>query len=220
MRTGAQPVLVQVSSAARNPGSCFGVITNGVDALSDVDDRHIDRLVRRAVRGDAQAFGRIYDAYVDRVYGFVRARVSNPHDAEDITEVVFMKAFSAITSYDRRGLPFGAWLFRIARNATVDHLRRHGREPEPVEDVEVFTEPAPVMVDEQVAARLDAEALRRMVAQLTEDQAAVIACRFFWDMDIRQTAKVLDRTPGAVKALQHRAMAALAAMLEELSGDE
>lgn len=190
------------------------------DALSASDDRHIDRLVRRAVRGDAEAFGRIYDIYVDRVYAFVRARIGDHHDAEDVTETVFLKAYSAITSYDRRGLPFGAWLFRIARNATVDHLRRSGRVPEPVEDVEVHTEPAPIMVDEQVAARVDAERVREYVRRLTEDQAAVIACRFFWDMDIQQTARALDRTPGAVKALQHRAMNALAAMLEELNDDE
>lgn len=183
--------------------------------MGAVDDRHVDRLVRRAVRGDAEAFGRIYDLYVDRVYAFVRARVGHPHDAEDITETVFLKAFTAITSYDRRGLPFGAWLFRIARNAAVDHLRRAGRMPEPVEDVELHTEPSPVMVDELVAARVDAQKVRALVERLTEDQAAVVVCRFFWDMDIRQTAQALDRTPGAVKALQHRAMSALAAMLEE-----
>lgn len=187
--------------------------------MSALDDRHVDKLVRRAVRGDAEAFGRIYDLYVDKVYAFVRARVGNTHDAEDITETVFLKALTAITSYDRRGLPFGAWLFRIARNATVDHLRRAGRMPEPVEDVEIHTEPSPVMVDELVAARVDAQKVRALVERLTEDQAAVVVCRFFWDMDIRQTATALDRTPGAVKALQHRAIGALAAMLEELNGN-
>ena len=188
--------------------------------MSSVDDRHIDRLVRRAVRGDVEAFGRIYDAYADRVYAFVRARVGDPHDAEDVTEIVFLNAFKAISSFDRRGLPFGAWLFRIARNATVDHLRRSGRVPEPVEDVEVHTEPDPVLVDEVVARHVDMQFVRDAVGRLTDEQAAVITCRFFWDMDIAQTAATLGRTTGAVKALQHRALRAMARMLEELKRDE
>ncbi len=188
--------------------------------MSGADDRHIDRLVRRAVRGDVEAFGKLYDEYVDRVFAFVRTRVGNQHDAEDVAETVFLKAFGAIKTYDRRGLPFGAWLFRIARNATVDHLRRSGRTPEPVEDVEVHTSPDPVMLDEMVASRVDAQVVRDAVAGLTGDQAAVIACRFFWDMDIRQTAETLGRTPGAVKALQHRALRAMAETLGELKVDE
>lgn len=188
--------------------------------MSITDDRYVDRLVKRAVRGDVEAFGGIYDAYADRIYGFVRARVGNSHDAEDVTEVVFLKAFQAIGSYDRRGLPFGAWLFRIARNAAVDHLRRAGRTPEPVEDVEIHTEPEPLLIEDYVAERVDAQVVRDAVAQLTEDQASVIACRFFWDMDIRQTAAALDRTPGAVKALQHRALRSMATLLGELDRNE
>jgi RNA polymerase sigma-70 factor (ECF subfamily) len=179
------------------------------------DDRHVDRIVRRAVRGDAEAFGRIYDMYVDRIYGFVKSRVRNAHDAEDITETVFLKAFEAIKSYDRRGLPFGAWLFRIARNATVDHVRRQGRIPDPVEDLEVEAGAADTRVDEEAIASADAVVVREAVASLTDDQADVITCRFLFDMDIRATAKALDRTEGAVKALQHRALRNLARMLED-----
>lgn len=184
------------------------------------DDRYVDKLVRRAVRGDAEAFGGLYDAFADRVYSFVRARIGDYHESEDITETVFLKAFEAITAYDRRGLPFGAWLFRIARNATVDALRKRGRTPEPEEDVEPLLDPDPVRIDEHVASRVDGEVVLRCVRELTEDQAAVIACRFYWDMDIRETARTLGRTEGAVKALQHRAMRNLARMLEELGAHE
>lgn len=188
--------------------------------MAERDDRHIDRLVRRAIRGDVEAFGGIYDAYVDRVYSFVRSRIGDQHDSEDITETVFLKAFEAIGSYDRRGLPFGAWLFRIARNSVIDHTRRAKRAPEPTESVEDKIGPDPVMIEDVVASRVDGEVVRRAVAMLTEDQAAVIACRFFWDMDIRSTANALGRTEGAVKALQHRAVRSLARLLEEMSGDE
>jgi RNA polymerase sigma-70 factor (ECF subfamily) len=179
------------------------------------DDRHVDRYVRRAVKGDTEAFGQIYDIYADRIYGFVKSRVRNAHDAEDITETVFLKAFEAIQSYDRRGLPFGAWLFRIARNATVDHVRRQGRTPDPVEDLEAEVGPDDTRVDEEAIAAADAEIVREAVSSLTTEQAEVITCRFLFDMDIRSTARTLDRTEGAVKALQHRALKNLARMLEK-----
>jgi len=178
------------------------------------DDRYVDRIVRRAVKGDTEAFGQIYDIYVDRIYGFVKSRVRNVHDAEDITETVFLKAFEAIRSYNRRGLPFGAWLFRIARNATIDHVRRQGRIPDPVEDLEAEAGSADTRVDEEAIASADASIVREAIASLTDDQAAVITCRFLFDMDIRGTAQATGRTEGAVKALQHRAMKNLARMLE------
>ncbi|MBE0416830.1 MAG: sigma-70 family RNA polymerase sigma factor [Coriobacteriia bacterium] len=188
--------------------------------MTAIDERHIDRLVRRSVRGDAEAFGRIFDIYVDRVFAYAYARLRDPHEAEDVTETVFLKAFAAIRTYDRRGVPFGAWLFRIARNTTVDHVRRTGWIPQPVDDLEELAGPDPIVLDEEIATRLDSAVVRSAVRNLTEDQAAVIACRFFWDVDIRQTAQTLDRTEGSVKALQHRALRALARLLEEMSADE
>jgi RNA polymerase sigma-70 factor, ECF subfamily len=188
--------------------------------MAAIDERHIDRLVRRSLRGDAEAFGRIYDIYVARVYAYARVRVGDPHEAEDVTEMVFLKAFEAIGSYDRRGVPFGAWLFRIARNVTIDHARRAARIPRPVDDLVEQVGADPVTVEEQVAARLDGSSVRAAVRMLTDEQAAVIACRFFWDMDIRATAQALERTEGAVKSLQHRALRSLARVLEEMGDDE
>jgi RNA polymerase sigma-70 factor (ECF subfamily) len=184
--------------------------------MTTPDDRQVDRLVRRAVKGDTDAFGRIYDLYADRIYGFVRSRLRNAHDAEDVTEIVFLKAFEAIGKYDRRGIPFGAWLFRIARNAVIDYVRREGRTPDPVEDLEAEVGEAPTRVDEEAIAAADGAKVRACIAELTEDQAGVVACRFLFDMDIRTTARVLGRTEGAVKALQHRALRNLSTMLAEM----
>ena len=180
-----------------------------------LEERHVDRFVKKAVKGDAEAFGAIFDIYADRVYGYVRVRVGTEHDAEDIAGTVFLKAFEAVTGYRQTGAPFSAWLFRIAHNAIVDHHRRNAKAPEPVEDVESFTEQDPIVVDEVVLAQLDAEMMKESISRLTSEQAAVIVARFIWDMDVRSTAKVLDRTENAVKALQHRAMKRLARIIEE-----
>ncbi|MDO8987803.1 MAG: sigma-70 family RNA polymerase sigma factor [Coriobacteriia bacterium] len=188
--------------------------------MTAIDEKRVDKFVRRAARGDTEAFGLIYEVYADRIHSYVRARLKDEHDAQDVTGTVFVKAFEAIGAYDRRGLPFGAWLFRIARNATIDHVRRAVRVPEPCEDLEAKLPPSDVMIDEQVAARVDAEEIRACVHRLTEDQAAVITCRFFFDLDVRQTARALDKTEGAIKALQHRAMRNLATMLAEVIDDE
>jgi RNA polymerase sigma-70 factor (ECF subfamily) len=184
-----------------------------------VSERSLARDIRRACAGDARAFGRVYDAHADRVYAFVRARVASVHDAEDVTATVFMRAWQALGTYDDRGLPFSAWLFRIARNAIVDEHRRSGRVPVPVEDA---GEPGePVSGPEQaVIAAADTDRLRAAVRSLTEEQASVIALRFWWDMSIAETAEALGRNEGAVKALQHRATRSLARLLRESETDE
>jgi len=178
-----------------------------------MSERHIDRLVKRAIRGDTEAFGVLYDLHVNRVYTFVLSRVGDVHEAEDITETTFVKAFEGIRTYRRRGLPFGAWLFRVARNATIDHVRKSARIPDPMDTTDVELADTQRPFDESVIASVDGERVREAVRALTEDQAAVIACRFFWDMDIRQTARAVGKTEGAVKALQHRAMESLARLL-------
>src|SRR3954452_20921477 len=87
------------------------------------DDAALERLVADARAGDPEAFGEIFDRYHEPVYRFVVSRVHSPSDAEDLTQLVFVKALEALPRYESRGVPFGAWLFRLARNAVIDHLR-------------------------------------------------------------------------------------------------
>lgn len=185
-----------------------------------MDERDIDRLVKRAVRGDAEAFGRLFDIYGDRVYAFALARVRDHHDAEDLTEIVFMKAYEAISSYDRRGLPFGAWLFRIARNTVIDRARHVARVPEFAEYAEAEALAGDESTDEEVLRKAGATRIRECVSALEEAQAACVALRFFWGLDVAETARAMDKTPGAIKALQHRAIRNLARMLREEYEDD
>src|SRR5437867_9628162 len=91
-----------------------------------MDDETLDRLVADAKRGDTQAFGRIFDEYARPIYRFIASRVNRPSDAEDLTQLVFVKALEALPRFEARGVPFGGWLFRLARNTVIDHVRtRH-----------------------------------------------------------------------------------------------
>lgn len=183
-------------------------------------DRRVEKLVTKAARGDARAFARLYDAFADRVFGYVRLRTRDVRDAEELVETVFLKAWQALPGYEQRGLPFGAWLFRIARNAVIDAARRAGREPQLAEEAEAAALPASECVDAAVIERLDAARLREAIGMLTEEQAAVVTMRFLWGLSLKDTAGVLDRNDGAVKALQHRALRSLARLLAEESFDE
>src|SRR5512143_4189593 len=88
-----------------------------------VDDAALERLVGAARTGDPEAFGALFDHYHGPVHRYVAARVNRPSDAEDLTQLVFVKALEALPRYESRGVPFGGWLFRLARNVVIDHIR-------------------------------------------------------------------------------------------------
>jgi len=170
-------------------------------------------LIAQAQHGDAKAFGRLYDLYAGRVYAFVRSRTKSAHDAEDVTATVFLKVWESIGSYSNAGVPFTAWLFRVARNTAVDEHRRDARRPTLVE--EFPDQPSPQSTEAIVIARADADRLHDTVQLLTEEQAAVIALRYWSDLSIQETAEVLGKNANAVKQLQHRAVRSLARLLEK-----
>src|SRR5215211_7538232 len=88
-----------------------------------IDDAAVERLVAEARSGDEWAFGMIFDHYHEAIYRFIASRVQRPSDAEDLTQLVFVKALEALPRYESRGVPFGGWLFRLARNAIIDQAR-------------------------------------------------------------------------------------------------
>src|SRR5260221_9610115 len=90
-----------------------------------MDGETLDRLVAEAKAGDPEAFGQIFDEFHGAIFRFVASRVGSPSDAEDLTQLVFVKAIEALPRYEARGVPFGGWLFRLARNATIDYSRTH-----------------------------------------------------------------------------------------------
>jgi len=153
-----------------------------------------------AAQHDPAAFSVLYEEHFDPVYAFVARRVSSRAEAEDVTSVVFQKALAALPRYEWRGIPFVAWLLRIARNEVARQQRRPADEP--------LADDLSAGQDEIEDAQQHALVFRLLRA-LPEDQRRVLTLRFAHDQSIRQVATALGKTEGAVKQLQHRGLETL-----------
>lgn len=172
-----------------------------------LDDAALDRLVAEARSGDAQAFGRIFDHYHQPIYRYIASRVQRPTDAEDLTQIVFVKALEALPRYESRGVPFGGWLFRLARNAVIDFARtRHDHA-----DLDAAAETAADTAgpDQIAATRQAIDAVGAALAALTDEQRDAISLRFFAGLSAREAAVAMGKQEGTVRGLQFRAIAAL-----------
>jgi RNA polymerase sigma-70 factor (ECF subfamily) len=170
-------------------------------------------VVCRAVSGDVQAFAQLYEENFDRVYRYISLRLRNQAEAEDLSQDVFVKALEAIGSYKWRNLPFASWLFRIAHNQMVDHMRKQSRTKEAALDddsVTSISEANPASIAEQ---GLEIERLLDSVEKLSPAQREVISLRFGAELSIAEAARVLGKSPGTVKALQYNGIVALRKML-------
>jgi RNA polymerase sigma-70 factor, ECF subfamily len=172
-----------------------------------LDDAAIERLVAEARDGDPWAFGMIFDHYHELVYRFIASRVQRPSDAEDLTQHVFVKALEALPRYESRGVPFGGWLFRLARNAVIDHLRTRHEHAEL--DAVIGWAHGDAGPDEIAVVRQELDAVGRAMASLTDEQREAIALRFFAGLSAREAAEAMGKQEGTVRGLQFRAIAAL-----------
>jgi len=164
----------------------------------------IDLLIEGAVGGDADAFGRLYDMYVDRVYRHVYYRVGNIKDTEDLTQQVFLRAWQAIGKYKKTSSPFLAWLMRISHNLVIDFYRsKKDKDSSP----------------ERVAeAEFDQQQLRRTILQLPGEQQKVILMSFIEGFTYDEIASSLGKSKGAIRVILHRALKKMRHMLEEEKG--
>ncbi len=169
-------------------------------------------MVASAQAGDAHAFGLLYDRYVDMVFRYVLFRVNDRSLAEDLTSETFLRALRRITSITYQGKDVGAWFVTIAPNLILDHVKssRHRLEFSTAEFLDSDSADDPE--SEVVAASVVAE-LIDCVRQLGDDQRDCIVLRFLQELSVAETAAVMGRNEGAVKALQHRAVRRLATMM-------
>ncbi|HET9756913.1 MAG TPA: sigma-70 family RNA polymerase sigma factor [Candidatus Limnocylindrales bacterium] len=186
-----------------------------------LDDAAIERLVQEARDGDAWAFGLLFDHYHLPVYRYIASRVHRPSDAEDLTQLVFVKALEALPRYQSRGIPFGGWLFRLARNTVIDHVRtRHDHIDLDTASGQAGSDAGP---DEVTVARLEMDEVAVALAALTDEQREAIALRFFAGLSAREAAEVMGKQEGTIRGLQFRAIAALRRQLridESGTGDD
>jgi RNA polymerase sigma-70 factor (ECF subfamily) len=165
--------------------------------------------------GDQEAFGRLYDRYVDVVFRYVLFRVGDRSLAEDLTSETFLRALRRISSVSYQGRDVGAWFVTIARNLVLDHVKssRYRLEVATAEIVE------PRSIDRgpehEVLADATSAELLRCVAQLGADQQECVMLRFLQGLSVAETAELMDRNEGAIKALQHRAVRRLAQLLPD-----
>ena len=171
----------------------------------------IDALVDRAARGDAHAFRAIYEHLAPRLHRFVLVRVRETADAEDLVQRVFLKMIEALPRYEARGVPFAAWVFRLARNTVIDFERtRHPHAPLDAVAERPTDAAGPAELAEIEAERAE---VRAALTTLTPDQQDVVTYRFFAGLAPGEIATLMGRREGSVRALQFRALESLRARL-------
>ncbi len=174
------------------------------------DYEHADdaQLVRWA-RDDSEAFGELYRRYVRKIYSYIYYRTNNHHDAEDLTARVFYRAYGHIDSYTDRGIPFSAWLYRIAHNLVANwHRDRGRRQIISLEDYfgsGLHEEPP----DDQYETDEEKEALLNALRALPEERQQLLILKYVERLSNAEIGQIMDRTEGAVKSLYHRTLLAL-----------
>ncbi len=165
-------------------------------------------LVQRARQGDRQAFAALYEEHFDRIYRYIALRIEDRMEAEDMTQQVFLKALQSIHSYSMKGVPFSSWLYRIAHNQMVDHIRKVKARATFILDDEDRTagEGNP---ESMVERSFDIERLLKAVKHLTDAQREVVSLRFVAEQPIAEVARIMGKSEGAIKSLQHSAIEAL-----------
>jgi len=183
---------------------------------TEISEEEIVALIRGAQRNDRQAFDRIYALYADRIFRYLYYRLPDRQEAEDLTADVFVRLLEKVDTYrpgqkDQVAI-FSGWLYRIAHNLLIDHLRKRGqRRHEPLEKALLLDHRTP---ESDAEKALEWERLRNALARLTDEQQQVVVLRFLEGMRMKEVARIMEKSEGAIKALQHRALDALQRQLE------
>jgi len=172
-------------------------------------------LVERAAAKDPDAIAKLYDIYAPKIQSFIYHRTSDPFVTEDLTGQVFLQMLEAMRGGKGWRTSFSGWIYRIAHNLVVDYYRKRSQATyTSIDDAPTLSngESDPYQT---AAAKLENDALLRAINKLTEEQAQVITLRFLEGYSISEVAEILNKTEGAVKALQFRGMASLRRILEQ-----
>ena len=170
-------------------------------------------IVESAVKGEASAFGLLYDHYQPKIYRFVFIKVSRREDAEDLTHQVFLNAWQNIARYKNIGFPFSSWLYQIARNQVIDFYRTRKAEAR-IDEVspEYFLSPA--VAEFEIDQNIELTRVREAILKLKPDYQDVVIMRFVEELSPKEVAAAVKKSEGAVKLIQHRAIKQLKQLLQ------
>lgn len=176
-------------------------------------------LLTQAQQGSVEAFGELYERFAPAVFRYLYSQLDSRQDAEDLTADVFFRVWQALPRYHQRGVPFLAYLFKVARNVRIDYYRRSALlhlVGSPNRDEEMpLSESGPA---ELLQIRQDHIELRKVLDSMRSEYRLVLMLRFVEGMDVEETARYMQRSPGAVRVLTHRALVALRSRLEIQGG--
>lgn len=211
--------LSALRAAVAPTGAARGAAPAGAVPTPEGDTAVSLGLVQRAQQGDAEAFGELYDLYVDQVYRYIAYRVASAQLAQDLTSETFLRALRRICSFTWQGRDVGAWFVTIARNLIADHYKSGRYRLELTsDDVSMVSGAATVTTagpEGEVLAAMQNKMLLEAVRQLGAEQQECIVLRFLQGLSVAETAQVMGKNSGAIKALQYRAIRTLGRLLPE-----
>lgn len=174
-----------------------------------------EEALTQAAKGDRQAFGVLYDRNVSRIYSYIYYRTGNQHDAEDLTARVFYRAMRHITNYQDHGLPFSAWLYRIAHNLVANWHRDNSRRQEVPLDDGYWSKENSEHPENALLINEERQALMRLIGKLPDDRQQLLILKFVDHMSNADIGRIMERTEGAIKSLYHRTLLSLREDVDE-----
>ena len=168
----------------------------------------VRKLVERAQAGERDALEELYLIHFDRIYSYLHMTVGNRHDAEDLTNQTFLKMLESIGRFRWQAAPFSAWLFRIAHNLSMDHFRAN-RRWQPEEEVPEPPDSEERSAEDEALQSIGRQSMMSLIDTLSPEQQQVLTLKFVFNFPNGDVATILEKTEGAIKSLQHRALVSL-----------
>ena len=172
-----------------------------------------DKLIKQAQKGGAEYFGQLYDHYMPKIYRYILFKVSSRQETEDLTHEVFVSAWEKLGGYRSKGFPFSSWLYNIARNKVIDYYRTK-KSHLSLENLDPDFFKVVGAVEKNIDVALDFSQVKTAMNQLSDDSQDVLIMKFVDDLSHREIAEAMDKSEGAVRLMQHRAIQNLKEILK------
>ncbi|NMB53410.1 MAG: sigma-70 family RNA polymerase sigma factor [Leptolinea sp.] len=179
-----------------------------------------DEALQRAIQGDAEAFSFLYEKYVNKIFSYIYYRTGSTTDAEDLTARVFQRALGRIDRYTQKGVPFSAWLYRIAHNLVANWHRDNSRRQEVALDDQINLVMSGDQPEHQVVDYQEVEKLIEVIQRLTPERQQLVILKFVQQLSNAEIAVIMSKSEGAIKSLYHRTLIELRIKIKEILEQE